>query len=129
MPDTNPRQEVSSNAIENGPQPPPLLNEPSGQNPPNQAARTKATGPRTTSGKKRARFNALRHGIFSGVIVLPGESRGEYESLLKELSESLLTEDSDRLEKLAIEKIAMFAWRLRRFLQAEAAEIELGMDF
>ena len=127
MADTNLRQELSSNTIENGPQPSPLVEKPSDQTPRNQAAPRQATGPRTAQGKKRARLNAIRHGIFSRVIVLPGESKDEYESLLKGLSESLLPEDA--LEKLIVEKIAIFAWRYRRLLQAEAAEIELGTDF
>jgi hypothetical protein len=117
----------SSNTTANASQPPPLLEKPGDQIPPNQAAPRKATGPRTAQGKKRARFNALRHGIFSQVIVLPGESRREYDTLVKELSEGLSPEG--RLEKLIIEKMAMITWRHRRLLQAEAAEIELGMDF
>src|ERR1700674_1831679 len=45
----------------------------------------KSTGPRTESGKKRSSQNALKSGIFSRVILLKGESRSEYQSLLEGL--------------------------------------------
>jgi hypothetical protein len=87
----------------------------------------KFTGPRSPEGKERSKHNALRHGIFSEVIVLPGESSDEYESLLTGLSEALKPEE--RLEKLLVEKLAMLAWRHRRLLQAEGAEIRQGSEF
>jgi hypothetical protein len=85
------------------------------------------TGPRSTEGKERSKHNALRHGIFSEVTVLPGESSDEYDLLLKGLSEALKPEE--RLERLLVEKLAMLAWRHRRLLQAEGAEIRQGSEF
>jgi len=85
------------------------------------------TGPRSPEGKERSKHNALRHGIFSGVTVLPGESSDEYDLLLKGLSEALKPEE--RLEKLLVEKLAMLTWRHRRLLQAEGAEIQQGSEF
>jgi hypothetical protein len=59
--------------------------------------------------------------------VLPGESRYEYESLLKGLSEAL--KPVKRLEELLVEKLATIEWRRRRVLQAEGAEIRQGSEF
>ena len=87
----------------------------------------KYTGPRTQEGKNNSKHNALRHGIFSEVTVLPGESSHEYDSLLKGLWEALKPEG--RLEMLLVEKLAMIAWRHRRLLQAEGAEIRQGSEF
>ncbi len=87
----------------------------------------KKTGPRTQEGKNNSKHNALRHGIFSEVTVLPGESSDEYESLLIGLSEALKPEE--RLEKLLVEKLAMLSWRYRRLLEAEGAEIRQGTEF
>ena len=44
-----------------------------------------ATGPRTSAGKEKSKRNAVKHGIFSGVVVLKEESRAQYEALLMEL--------------------------------------------
>jgi hypothetical protein len=92
-----------------------------------QLADRKFTGPRSPEGKERSKHNALRHGIFSEVTVLPGESIDEYGSLLKGLSEAL--KPKERLEKLLVEKLAMLSWRHRRLLQAEGAEIRQGSEF
>jgi hypothetical protein len=35
----------------------------------------KGTGPRTALGKERSKHNALKHGIFSKIVVLEGEPR------------------------------------------------------
>src|SRR6266704_1365024 len=48
----------------------------------------KATGPRSDQGKQRASRNATKHGVFSKVVVLKGESRAEYERLLAGLRET-----------------------------------------
>ena len=48
----------------------------------------KSTGPRTPEGKDAVRLNALRHGILSREILLPGED----EDALRELGERLRNE-------------------------------------
>jgi len=92
-----------------------------------QQSNRKYTGPRTREGKNISKHNALRHGIFSEVTVLWGESKDEYESLLEGLTEALQPENE--LEKLLVEKLAMLSWRHRRLLQAEGAEIQQGSEF
>ena len=92
-----------------------------------QPSARKFTGPRTEQGKNNSKHNALRHGIFSEVTVLVGESKNDYESLLGGLSEALQPENS--LENLLVEKLAMLAWRHRRLLKAEGAEIRHGSEF
>ena len=87
----------------------------------------RSPGPQTPEGKEISKHNAIRHGIFSEVTVLPGESRNEYNSLLKGLSEALQPEN--RLEKVLVEKLAVLAWRHRRLLQAEGAEIQQDSEF
>lgn len=87
----------------------------------------RSTGPRTLQGKQRSKQNATRHGIFSSVVVLKGEIRTEYESLLNGLWETLLPEG--RLEELLVEKLATIAWRHRRLLVAEGAEVRRSTEF
>lgn len=85
------------------------------------------TGPRTQQGKDRSKNNALRHGIFSKVAVLNGESQGEFDSLLKKLRDDRKPEGA--LEQLLVDKLAILFWRFHRFLIAEGAEIQAGTDF
>jgi hypothetical protein len=93
----------------------------------NSSNRKSIGSPRTPAGKEITKHNARRHGIFTEVIVLPGESRYEYESLLKGLWEA--RKPVKRLEELLVEKLAMIEWRRRRVLQAEGAEIRQGSEF
>ncbi len=87
----------------------------------------KGTGPRTEQGKQRASRNATKHGVFSKVIVLKSESGTEYEGLLAGLREALQPEGT--LEELLVEKLAALAWRQRRLLLAESAEIRKNTEF
>ena len=86
-----------------------------------------ATGPRTTQGKERSKHNALKHGILSKVALLKDESRAEYDSLQNGLRENLQPEGT--LEEILVEKLALCAWRLRRLIIAETAEIQTSIEF
>jgi len=82
----------------------------------------KASGPRTPEGKQRSKHNALKHGIFCKTVLLKDESQSEFDSLLDGLVDALQPEGA--LEELLVEKLATLAWRQRRLLLAESAEIE-----
>jgi hypothetical protein len=101
-----------------------LVIEPSGSG---ELADGKATGPRTEQGKKRSSRNARKHGVFSEVIVLKGESKAEYEELLTGLRESHQPKGTS--EGLLVEKLAANVWRQRRLLLAEGAEIQKNKEF
>jgi hypothetical protein len=77
-----------------------------------------STGPKTPQGKAAARQNALRHGLLSAEMLLPGED----EAALRELSERLRDElrPVGELEGLLVERIIAAAWRLRRLGRVEA---------
>jgi len=87
----------------------------------------RATGPRTIEGKQRSKRNALKHGIFSEIALLKGESHTKYDSLLSGPCEALQPEG--KLEEVLVEKLATTFWRQRRLIQAEVAEIRKGIDF
>jgi hypothetical protein len=78
----------------------------------------KSTGPKTPEGKEAARRNALRHGILSKQVLLPGDD-GE---ALRELGESLSTElqPHGELENLLVDRIIATVWKLRRLDRVEA---------
>jgi len=84
-------------------------------------ARRGLGGPSTPEGKAKSKFNATTHGIFSSVVVLKGETRAEYESLLRGLWRD--RQPQGRLEEILVEKLAMILWRHRRLLVSEGGEI------
>jgi hypothetical protein len=86
-----------------------------------------ATGPRTQRGKQKSKGNALKHGVFSQVVLLNGERRIEFDSLLSGLRNDL--EPVGTLEELLVEKLASLVWRHRRLIVAEGAEIRKGQEF
>jgi len=88
---------------------------------------SKASGPRTEQGKRRSSRNATKHGVYSEVLILRGESKAQYRVLLAGLHEALQPEGA--LEELLVEKLATTAWRQRRLLLAESAEVGKNMEF
>src|ERR1035437_6649343 len=68
-----------------------------------QPAIRKSTGPRSPQGKQRSKHNALKHGIFSKVTLLKGESPTDYQSLRRGFWKSLQPEGE--LEELLVEKL------------------------
>jgi len=82
----------------------------------------KSTGPRTPEGKAAASRNAVKHGLLSEEVLLPGED-GE---ALRELGESLRAElkPQGTLENLLVDCIIAANWRLRRLGRVESGIFE-----
>src|SRR5215210_6475950 len=78
----------------------------------------KSTGPKTPEGKDAVRLNALKHGLLSQEILLPGED----EEALMELGERLRDElqPVGELEGMLVDRIIAAYWRLRRLGRVEA---------
>ena len=85
----------------------------------------KSTGPRTTEGKNRSRWNALTHGLLAQSVVLPDceelESPEQFQELLTDLTYEL--NPLGIREGMLVEQIAVSYWRLRRALRMEAGSI------
>ena len=77
----------------------------------------KSTGPNSAKGKAVSKLNALKHGLLSLEILLPGES----EEALTELQQQLETElkPIGPIERQLVYRIASLLWRLRRASRAE----------
>jgi hypothetical protein len=82
--------------------------------------------PRTAKGKTIANRNALKHGIFSNVILLTSDSRKRYNSLLSGLWEHF--KPIGTIEEVLVEKLAVMIWRYRRLMATETAEIKQGAN-
>jgi hypothetical protein len=86
----------------------------------------KTTGPRTELGKRSASRNAMKHGVFSKVVVLESESKAEFGKLLEELWED--RHPVGKCEELLVEKLACIIWRQRRLFSAERAEVQKSTE-
>lgn len=81
-----------------------------------------STGPRSESGKRRSSQNAIKYGICSKDLLLKGESRLEYESLVARLRGDFTPQGELEIE--SVETIAVLIWRKRRLIRAEKSVIE-----
>jgi hypothetical protein len=120
-------EEFSSNATRNESRPPSREEEHGARSRTNRTATRKATGPRTAQGKKRSKLNALKDGLFSKDVLLEGESRTEYASLLNGLRDDL--QPQGKLESVLVENLAALFWRKRRFFQSEIANISENIAY
>ena len=89
----------------------------------NQLNAQKSTGPKTDQGKAVSKYNALRHGLLSQEVVLPGEDESAFDELYEKFREELLPEGE--LEIQLVERIATLCWRLRRIGKVEAGIFEM----
>jgi hypothetical protein len=76
------------------------------------------TGPNTPEGKARSSANAIKHGLTSRHVVLPGENRAEFDALVARLIEEHVAQDTLEIE--IIHEIAGCLWRLDRARKAES---------
>ena len=86
----------------------------------------RSSGPRTQEGKKRARMNALRHGLTAKNIVIGDEDPKEFEDLRAKLEHDL--QPKTALEGELLERLAGLLWRLRRVPAIEAAIVKARQD-
>jgi hypothetical protein len=92
----------------------------------NQANAQKSTGPRTDLGKKRASLNALRHGLTSQVVVLPGEDMQAYIAFGKDFAADL--QPSGAVEIQLVQTLVSTQWRLNRFAAHETNLFAVGHE-
>jgi hypothetical protein len=76
------------------------------------------TGPNTPEGKARSSANAIKHGLTSRHVVLPGENRAEFDALVARLIEE--HKATTTLEIEMVHEIAGCMWRLDRARKAES---------
>lgn len=73
------------------------------------------------------RYNAMKHGILSRLVVLSHEDAGEFADLLAAMIEE--HKPSGMTERHLIEELASIIWRKRRVLLAEGAKINEGLKY
>ena len=90
----------------------------------NRGNAKRSTGPNTSGGKARSRMNAWKHGLRAEKIVIAGEEAEDLQAIQRELWEE--HQPSPGMETLLVERLAHYAWRMRRALVFEAALLEEG---
>jgi hypothetical protein len=78
-----------------------------------------STGPKTQKGKAAVRLNALRHGLLTLDLVLPGEDADALEDLLNRVRADL--SPVGPIEELLADRVVNTMWRLGRLGRAETA--------
>ena len=85
----------------------------------------KSTGPTSIEGKKKSSMNAVTHGIFSNIAILPGED----EAFIQRLREDILAtyQPQDTMERCLVDRIYIAMVRQVRLCEAEAAKLRMSM--
>jgi len=78
----------------------------------------KSTGPKTPEGKAIVSMNSLRHGLRARTVVLPGESREEFNQLCDTLQAEW--KPRSRTAQFYLEQMAVSQWKLTRMEVAES---------
>jgi hypothetical protein len=79
----------------------------------------------TPSNYEPVRYNAMKHGILSRLVVLSHENGEEFADLMAALIEE--HQPTGMTERHLIEELASIIWRKRRVLLAEGAKINEGL--
>jgi hypothetical protein len=86
-----------------------------------------STGPQTPEGKGKVARNAVRHGIYSDVPILPGLERAEdWEAHRAGVLQSLAPVGP--LEQSLAERVALCVWRMKRVAVYETAVAAVGLE-
>ena len=91
----------------------------------NQQNAQKSSGPTSVEGKNKSSMNAVTHGIFSNIAILPGED----EAFIQKLREDILAtyQPQDTMERCLVDRIYIAMLRQVRLCQAEAAKLRMSM--
>ena len=91
----------------------------------NQQNAQKSSGPTSVEGKNKSSMNAVTHGIFSNIAILPGED----EAFIRKLREDILAtyQPQDTMERCLVDRIYIAMLRQVRLCQAEAAKLRMSM--
>src|SRR6516164_6594246 len=90
----------------------------------NRANAKRSTGPNTSDGKARSRMNAWKHGLRAEKVVIAGEDAEDLQAIQRDLWEE--HQPTPGMESLLVERLAYYAWRMRRAKVFEAAFLGEG---
>ena len=85
----------------------------------NRANGAKSTGPKTPSGKRYSKINALKTALYCPELNITDQDRQAFEALRADLAIQLAP--SSALRRIAFEQTVACAWRVKLALRMEAA--------
>ena len=92
------------------------------RSPPTARTAKLSTGPRTEEGKSRTKYNAVTHGFYATIAVLPGERQEQWHSFL---AAYVLDKAPAGLPQiLCVEQAALAEWKLKRMNDIERKSCE-----
>jgi hypothetical protein len=92
----------------------------------NQNNARKSTGPKTPAGKAKSSQNALTHGIYAAIPLLPGENQDKLSQLADDINAAFAP--TDAMEVSIVERIIIGTIRQIRLREAEAAKLRISMS-
>ena len=86
----------------------------------------KSTGPRTSTGKRKSRRNAVRHGLTAETIIDVLEEAADYEALAAAIDADFRPATNFELQLIA--RLTSLLWRLRRATAIESGLLALEAE-
>ena len=93
----------------------------------NQANSQHSTGPITDEGKQRSSMNALRHGLTSDKVVIPGEDPEIYDAHVQAFYDEHAPQTQS--ESVLVQLLADLSWRLLRVATVESNLLAQNINY
>ena len=93
----------------------------------NRANSQFSTGPKTEEGKQRSSLNALRHGLTSHAVVIPGEDHDIYNAHVQAHYDE--HNPQTHSESIIVQLLADLSWRLLRVATLESNLLDQNINY
>jgi len=92
----------------------------------NQQNAQHSTGPRTESGKRRSRRNAIRHGLMAETVIDALEDAADYRAFERAIKSDYSPQTA--IEGQLVSRLASLLWRLRRAVIVESGLLNMQAE-
>jgi hypothetical protein len=92
----------------------------------NQQNSKHSTGPRTESGKRRSRRNAIRHGLTAETVIDTLEDAADYRAFERAIKSDYSPQTA--IESQLVSRLASLLWRLRRAMIVESGLLNMQAE-
>jgi hypothetical protein len=92
----------------------------------NQQNAKRSTGPRTESGKRRSRRNAIRHGLTAETVIDTLEDAADYRAFERAIKSDYSPQTA--IESQLVSRLASLLWRLRRAVIVESGLLNMQAE-